>query len=61
MEEKESLKITKVLNQSNIEVSRNSRGWTYSVKAYGDSMEDLSKNLKELIRIAKEVIEEESQ
>jgi len=47
------------INQHNIEISRNSRGWTFSVKAYGENEEEIRNNLKMLLRIAREVIEEE--
>jgi len=57
----ETEKITKILNQHNVEISKNSRGWNYSVKAYGDTPEELKTVLKSLMAVAKEVISEEAE
>ena len=47
MEQTETIK-----QQSSIEVSKNSRGVTYTVKAYGDNSTEIEKTLQELLRIA---------
>ena len=55
-ENENSTKITRLLNQSSIEVSKNSRGWTYSVKAYGSSPEAIKVELSKLSIIAEALI-----
>jgi hypothetical protein len=41
--------------KSSIEVSKNSRAVTYSVKVYGDTVEEIDKTLNELVRKAEEL------
>ena len=53
-----SEKTTRVINQNNLELSKNSRGWTYSVKIYGNDAEKVKALLKEYSTIAEELIKE---
>jgi len=49
--------IKKVENQSSIEIGKNSRGYTFTVKAYGDNPKEIKARLHELMKIAKETTE----
>ncbi len=49
---------TFVTNQSSVSIDKNSRGVTYSVKAYGDTVEEIESQLDILIGIAKKKAEE---
>lgn len=52
------LRVMEVKNDSSIEVSKNSRGWTYSVKAYGSTDDAIRDKLRGLIQIAKQVVKD---
>jgi len=42
------LTVTQVKNDSSIEIARNSKGWTFSVKAYGADPAEIEGKLKTL-------------
>ncbi|MFA5406902.1 MAG: hypothetical protein WC307_06115 [Candidatus Nanoarchaeia archaeon] len=48
--------ITKVFNQSSVEITRNTKGFTYSVKAYGSSVDEIKINTDNLIAFAEVTI-----
>jgi len=54
-------KITKNINQSSLTFSKNTRGYTWEVKAYGDTTEDIKKTLNDLIIIAEDLIKSKSE
>ena len=54
-----SNRITKIENDSNIEINRNSKGWTFSVKAYGSTPEQIKVKLQQLMATAKEIVLQE--
>ena len=54
-----SSKVTRIENDSSIEISKNSRGWTFSVKAYGRDDEAISQKLENLLDTAKKLIKQE--
>ena len=51
--------ITQVQNDSNIEITRNTKGFTYSVKAYGTTPEEIKTKTQALLATAKEIIKQE--
>lgn len=53
--------ITQNKSDSSIEISKNSRGFSYSCKAYGETPEEITKKLVELINRAKELTQLEEQ
>ncbi len=50
--------ISKLYSQSSVEVAKNSRGYTYSAKAYGFSAKEIEEKLRNMIAIAEKIIEE---
>ena len=50
------METTKVINQSSMEVNKNSRGFTWSVKAYGDTPDETQQKLNELINNATGIV-----
>lgn len=54
-----SNKITKIENDSSIEINKNSRGWTFSCKAYGTKTEEIKEKLEKLMTTAKDIVDQE--
>lgn len=54
-----SNRLTKIENDSSIEINKNSRGWTFSVKAYGSTPEQINVKLQQLMTTAKEIVLQE--
>jgi len=52
----EEQKITHVESDSSIEITKNSKGFTYSVKAYGSTPEQIKTKLDGLVKCATETI-----
>jgi hypothetical protein len=50
--------LNRVESDSSIEISRNSKGYTWSIKAYGSTEVEIQTKLKNLLKTAKEVIKE---
>lgn len=50
--------LQKVESQSSIEIVKNTKGFTYSVKAYGSSEVEISVKLKNLTKAATDLIKE---
>ena len=50
------IRYSKQVNQGSIEIEKNSKGYNYSVKAYGDTVKEISDNLNELISAAESII-----
>jgi len=48
----------RIESDSSIEISKNSKGFTYSVKAYGTTPEDIKLKVEKLIVTAKDVIQQ---
>jgi tryptophan synthase alpha subunit len=48
----------RIESDSSIEISKNSKGFTYSVKAYGTTPEDIKLKVEKLIVAAKDVIQQ---
>ena len=60
-----TIEVKEVKQESSIELSKNSRGYTFSVKAYGMGHKEIRDKLESLTKIAqvqiKELIKEEEQ
>jgi len=50
--------INRIMSDSSIEITKNSRGFTYSVKAYGQDVVDIATKVEDLKRQAESIIEE---
>lgn len=50
--------LNKIENDSSIEITRNTKGFTYSVKAYGGTEVEIANKLKNLTTTARDLIEE---
>ena len=50
--------LTKVENDSSIEITKNTKGFTYSVKAYGSSEIEIQNKLKNLVTTAKNIVKD---
>jgi len=50
--------VSKVINQSSVEVAKNTRGYTYTIKSYGDNPAAIKEDLGKLRTIAEELISE---
>ncbi len=50
--------LKQIKQDGNIEISKNSRGITWSVKAYGSDNKEIRDNLNDLIQIAKAKVKE---
>jgi len=48
--------VTRVMNDSSLEISKNSRGFTYSIKAYGQDNEVIAEKARDLKQKAEELI-----
>lgn len=55
----EDQKVTRVMQDSSIEISKNSRGFTYSVKAYGQTDQEITDKIKSLKQKAEDIIKQE--
>ena len=47
-----------VINQSSLEVAKNTRGWTYTAKSYGSTIKEIEDNTRALIKVAEVIIKE---
>ena len=52
-------KISEVKNDSSVEINRNTKGFTYSVKAYGSNNLEIQEKLVVLLDLAKTLVEKE--
>ena len=50
--------LTKIENDSSIEITKNTKGFTYSVKAYGGSEVEIQNKLRNLVTTAKNMVKE---
>ena len=50
--------LNKIMNDSSIEITKNTKGYTYSVKAYGGTEIEIENKLKNLVQTATTVIKE---
>ena len=50
--------VSRIMSDSSLEISKNSRGFTYSVKAYGQTVEEIDKKINLLIGNAEEYIKD---
>lgn len=49
------------MQDSSIEIAKNSRGFTYSVKAYGQTDEEITAKIKSLKQKAEDIIKQEEE
>ena len=47
----------KTINQGSLEISKNSRGFTWTVKAYGDNVNEITINTTSLITEVNKIID----
>ena len=50
------MEIVKMKNESSVSVEKNSRGFTYKIKAYGENPKEISEKLDSLTNIAHDKI-----
>lgn len=51
---------TKIINQHSVEIGKNSRGFVYTIKAYGNDAESIEDTLIRLRWVAESVISRQS-
>lgn len=57
-EVREITNYTKILKQSSLKLNKNSKGFTYSIKAYAVTVEGIESTARSLIDIAEKIIKE---
>lgn len=48
--------LTRIENDSSIEINKNSKGYTYSVKAYGNTPEQIKEKLESLLKTTEGIV-----